>query len=90
MKKLAEMLNMSQPTLYRRVKQLTNFTIIELVRGVRLKRSAELLRTKKYSVQEVAEMVGYNEHFQLSESTFVDFYGTTPYYNLTAKKRPER
>lgn len=45
-KKLAEMLNMSQPTLYRRVKQLTNFTIIELVRGVRLKRSAELLRTK--------------------------------------------
>lgn len=45
-KKLAEMLNMSQPTLYRKVKQLTNFTIIELVRGVRLKRSAELLRTK--------------------------------------------
>ena len=29
-KKLAEMLNMSQPTLYRKVKQLTNFTIIEL------------------------------------------------------------
>ena len=51
-KKLAEMLNMSQPTLYRKVKQLTNFTIIELVRGVRLKRSAELLRSRKYNVQE--------------------------------------
>ena len=76
-KKLAEMLNMSQPTLYRKVKQLTNFTIIELVRGVRLKRSAELLRTKKYSVQEVAEMVGYND-IPTFRKHFVDFYGTTP------------
>ena len=76
-KKLAEMLNMSQPTLYRRVKQLTNFTIIELVRGVRLKRSAALLRTKKYSVQEVAEMVGYND-IPTFRKHFVDFYGTTP------------
>ena len=30
-KRLAEMLNMSQPTLYRRVKMLTNYTIIELI-----------------------------------------------------------
>lgn len=76
-KKLAEMLNMSQPTLYRRVKQLTNFTIIELVRGVRLKRSAELLKTRQYNVQEVAEMVGYND-IPTFRKHFVDFYGTTP------------
>lgn len=76
-KKLAEMLNMSQPTLYRRVKQLTNFTIIELIRGVRLKRSAELLKTRKYNVQEVAEMVGYND-IPTFRKHFVDFYGTTP------------
>lgn len=76
-KKLAEMLNMSQPTLYRKVKQLTNFTIIELVRGVRLKRSAELLRTRQYNVQEVAEMVGYND-IPTFRKHFVDFYGTTP------------
>ena len=76
-KKLAEMLNMSQPTLYRRVKQLTNFTIIELVRGVRLKRSAELLKSRKYNVQEVAERVGYND-IPTFRKHFVDFYGTTP------------
>lgn len=76
-KKLAEMLNMSQPTLYRKVKQLTNFTIIELVRGVRLKRSAELLKTRQYNVQEVAEMVGYND-IPTFRKHFVDFYGTTP------------
>ena len=71
-KKLAEMLNMSQPTLYRKVKQLTNFTIIELVRGVRLKRSAELLRSRKYNVQEVAEMVGYND-IPTNRKHYVDF-----------------
>lgn len=76
-KKLAEMLNMSQPTLYRRVKLLTNYTIIELIRGVRLKCSAELLRMKKYSIQEVAEMVGYNDAPTFRKH-FVDFYGTTP------------
>lgn len=76
-KRLSEMLNMSQPTLYRRVKLLTNFTIIELVRGIRLKRSAELLRSKQYNVQEVAELVGYND-IPTFRKHFVDFYGTTP------------
>jgi YesN/AraC family two-component response regulator len=76
-KRLAEMLNMSQPTLYRRVKMLTNYTIIELIRGVRLKRAAELLKTKKYSIQEVSEMVGYNDAPTFRKH-FVDFYGTTP------------
>lgn len=76
-KKLSEMLNMSQPTLYRRVKQITNFTIVELVRSVRLKRSGKLLKTRQYNVQEVAEMVGYND-IPTFRKHFVDFYGTTP------------
>lgn len=74
---LAEELNMSQATLYRRIKQSTDFSLVELIRGVRLKRAAELLRTKKYSVQEVAEMVGYND-IPTFRKHFVDFYGTTP------------
>ena len=76
-KKLAEMLNMSQPTLYRKIKQLTNFTLIEVVRGVRLKRAAELLKTKKYNVQEAAEAVGYND-IPTFRKHFVDLYGITP------------
>lgn len=76
-KRLSEMLNMSQPTLYRRVKLLTNYTIIEFVRGVRLKRSAELLKSRQYNVQEVAEMVGYND-IPTFRKHFIDFYGTTP------------
>jgi DNA-binding response OmpR family regulator len=76
-KKLAEMLNMSQPTLYRKVKLLTNFTLVEIVRGVRLKKAAELLKSKKYNVQEAAEAVGYND-IPTFRKHFVDLYGITP------------
>jgi YesN/AraC family two-component response regulator len=76
-KRLAETMNMSQPTLYRRVKQLTGYTIIELIRGVRLKEAAELLKGKKYSVQEVAERVGYND-VPTFRKHFTSLYGTTP------------
>jgi YesN/AraC family two-component response regulator len=87
-KRLAEMVNMSQPTLYRRVKMLTNYTIIELIRGVRLKRAAELLRTKKYSIQEVSEMVGYNDAPTFRKH-FVEFYGTTPSTFVSKEEKEE-
>lgn len=76
-KKLADIMVISQPTLYRRVKTLTNFTISEFIRGVRLKRAAELLRSRRYTVQDIAEMVGYND-LATFRKHFVDFYGTTP------------
>lgn len=76
-KKLAFDLNMSQPTLYRKVKQYTDFTIIELIRGVRLRKAATLLKQKCYAVQEVAEMVGYND-VPTFRKHFVDMFGTTP------------
>lgn len=76
-KKLASDLNMSQPTLYRRVKQCTDFTIIELIRGVRMKKAATLLMKKQNSVQEVAELIGYND-IPTFRKHFVDTYGTTP------------
>lgn len=76
-KKLAASMNMSQPTLYRKVKQSTDYTIIELIRGVRMRRAGVLLKTKQYGVQEVAEMVGYND-IPTFRKHFVDAFGTTP------------
>lgn len=76
-KKLASELNMSQPTLYRKVKQSTDYTIIELIRGVRMRRAGVLLKTKQYGVQEVAEMVGYND-IPTFRKHFVEAFGTTP------------
>ena len=76
-KKLASELNMSQPTLYRKVKLFTDYTIIELIRGVRLKKAASLLLTRQFAVQEVAEMVGYND-IPTFRKHFVDMFGATP------------
>lgn len=76
-KKLAAEMNVSQPTLYRKVKQSTDYTIIELIRGVRMRRASVLLKTKQYAVQEVAEMVGYND-IPTFRKHFVDAFGTTP------------
>lgn len=76
-KKLASDMNMSQPTLYRKVKQSTDYTIIELIRGVRMRRASVLLKTKEYGVQEVAEMVGYND-IPTFRKHFVDAFGITP------------
>lgn len=76
-KTLAEMLNMSQSTLYRKVKMLTKHSIIELIRGVRIKHSAKLLSNNKYSIQEVAERVGYND-IPTFRKHFMDFHGMTP------------
>lgn len=76
-KKLASEMNMSQPTLYRKVKQSTDYTIIELIRGVRMRRAGELLKMKQYAVQDVAEMVGYND-IPTFRKHFVDAFGMTP------------
>lgn len=76
-KKLADAVNMSQPTLYRKIKQSTDLTIIELIRSVRLKKAAELLKQQDYGVQEVAELVGYND-IPSFRKHFTDLFGTTP------------
>ncbi|MEG2277611.1 MAG: response regulator [Odoribacter sp.] len=75
--KLAEIMNMSPSTLYRKIKMSTNFTTIELVRGVRLKKAAILLKQQDYSVQEVAELVGYND-IPTFRKHFTEFFGKTP------------
>lgn len=57
---LAEIMNISRSTLYRKIKEISNLTPNELINITRLKRSAELLKTGKYRIFEVAEIVGYN------------------------------
>ena len=76
-KRLAELVNMSQTSLYRKVKQITALSILELIRSVRLKRAAELLMLQRYSIQEVSEMVGYND-LPTFRKHFSDFFGTVP------------
>lgn len=76
-KVLADSLNMSLPTLYRKIKQYSDLCILELTRNIRLKKAAELLASQQYSVQEVAEMVGFNDTATFRKR-FTEQYGVTP------------
>jgi len=57
---LAEIMNMSRSTLYRKIKDMTDLSPKELINLTRLKKAAELLKTNKYRIYEVSHMVGYN------------------------------
>lgn len=76
-KVLADSLNMSLPTLCRKIKQYSDLSILELTRNIRLKKAAELLASQQYSVQEVAEMVGFNDTATFRKR-FTEQYGVTP------------
>lgn len=58
-KELAETLCMSQSTLYRRLKELSDLSANKIIRQVRITKAAALLLQGNYQVQEVAELVGY-------------------------------
>jgi ligand-binding sensor domain-containing protein/signal transduction histidine kinase/DNA-binding response OmpR family regulator len=78
---LAEIMNMSRSTLYRKIKDISNLSPNELINIVRLKKAAELLLTENYKMYEIAEMVGYKsqtsfgrsflKHFEMSPSDYI-------------------
>ncbi|WDF67020.1 two-component regulator propeller domain-containing protein [Sphingobacterium oryzagri] len=55
---LADRLHMSHSTLYRKVKGLTEMTVSEFIRKVKIAFAAQLLDTGKHTVLEVSSMVG--------------------------------
>ncbi len=58
---LASLMNMSDATLYRKVKALTSQSPNIFIRTIRLKRAAQLLKTTRYSITQVVDMVGLND-----------------------------
>lgn len=74
---LADEMNMSIPTLYRKVKSFSNCSILELTRSVRIKRAAELILQQRYSIIEVCEMVGFND-MATFRKRFIEQYGVNP------------
>ena len=45
---------------YRKIKALTNYSPVELLRNLRLKRSRDLLTTTRKSISEIAYEVGFS------------------------------
>lgn len=63
---LCNELGVSSSKLYRKIKELTDLAPNEFIRTIRLKKSAQLLKTKQYNVSEVTNLVGFNDPLYFS------------------------
>ncbi|MDB5009994.1 MAG: two-component system response regulator [Mucilaginibacter sp.] len=80
---VADIMNMSRPTLYRKIKSISDLTPNELINITRLKKAAELLIQGDYKMFEVSEMVGYTSQTAFGRN-FQKQFGMAPsdYLNL--------
>lgn len=74
---LADQLNMSQPTLYRKIKERSELSVIKVIRSVRMSKAASLILERKYSIQEISEMVGFNDPNTFRKH-FTEQFGVLP------------
>ncbi|MES2773727.1 MAG: response regulator [Bacteroidota bacterium] len=75
--KLAKLVNMSRPTLYRKIRSIADLSPNELINITRLKKAAELLAEGDYKIYEVAEMTGYSSQTNFGRN-FLKQFGMTP------------
>jgi DNA-binding response OmpR family regulator len=74
---LAEKLNMSHSSLYRKCSSLTGLSPVDYIRQQRVKKAAILLTKFGYNISEVAYMVGFNNPKYFSKCFKIQ-YGKTP------------
>ncbi len=72
-----EQIAMSNSVLYRKLKALTDLSANEFIKDVRLTKSVELLKTKEYTISEVANLVGFNDPKYFG-TCFKKKYGKSP------------
>jgi ligand-binding sensor domain-containing protein/signal transduction histidine kinase/DNA-binding response OmpR family regulator len=68
---------MSQSVLYKKVKAITGMSVNDFSKSMRLKKAAQLLQQKTYTVYEVGYMVGFNDRKYFSKE-FKKQFGKTP------------
>lgn len=77
---LSNLLNMSRTSFYNKIKALTDEAPADYIRLIKMKRAALLLKEKKHTVTEIAEMSGFSDakyfrevfkkHFKVSPSQY--------------------
>lgn len=87
--KLARLVNMSRPTLYRKIKFISDLTPNELINITRLKKAAELLVEDKYKIYEIADMVGYASQTNFGRN-FLKQFGMTASDYLVMKQAEKK
>ncbi|MCM1347863.1 MAG: substrate-binding domain-containing protein [Firmicutes bacterium] len=74
---LAAKMRLGRSQFYRKLKALTNYSPVELLRNLRLKQSRELLVGTEKSISEIAYEVGFSAPAYFTRC-YRDFYGETP------------
>jgi len=74
---VCEKTGISSKQLYRKIKQYLGITPVEFIRQIRLRKAAQLLEQKKFTISEVMYMVGFNSPGYFSKCFSAQF-GTTP------------
>jgi two-component system, cell cycle response regulator len=82
--KLAQIMNMSRITLYRKIKAISVLTPIELINITRLKRAAELLAEGGHRIFEVSYMVGFSSQSNFARN-FQKQFNVTPSEYMNSK-----
>jgi len=82
---LARYMNMSRPTLYRKIKAISDLTPNELINIARLKKAALLLAEGIYNINEIVTMTGYTSPTHFGRN-FQKQFGMTATEYIKGKK----
>ena len=74
---LAEKMNMSRSTLYRKIQDHTSLSLNALIKQFKIKKAANLLIQNKFSIAQVSYMVGYSVQSNFSRD-FLKIFGIRP------------
>jgi ligand-binding sensor domain-containing protein/signal transduction histidine kinase/DNA-binding response OmpR family regulator len=74
---LSRKVAMSAPILYKKIRAVSNMSVNDFIKSIRLKKAAELLQEKHLNVFEVAQAVGYSDRKYFSQE-FKKHFGKTP------------
>lgn len=75
--RLAEEMGLGRSQFYRKIKAITNFSPVELLRNLRLKKARSLLSSTDRSISEIAYEVGFSTPAYFSKC-YRDAFGETP------------
>ena len=74
---LSDGIGISRVHMHRKLKELTNQSARDFIKGIRMKQAAYLLANKKVNVSEIAYAVGFSNPSHFS-TTFKSYYGISP------------
>ena len=83
---LSKEIGMSRMQLYRKFRALTDQTVHEFIRGIRLQAAAQLLLKKKVTITEVAFEVGFKDLTYFARC-FRQQYGVSPSQYISEKNK---